>query len=512
MSAKRPLNILRRRMNSQSSNFANFNLNDDHISYLIDHSTRPQDWHDHLEKDLMKFWDAPVLNDIKKDHIFKDLFMTYLDNKGNFIPEDSEFWPEEYKQAYNDKSLSGLVEVGTNYVRAHSRQTYAYGIAYHMTGKKEYLDSCIKGVGSLITAMDANNGMFTKQNADTGEWLPRKDERTSQDLAYGLTGLSMYYYLTHDENILPFILQTKDYIFNTYFDIGKGYLTWHPKYLVNEKNDVEIVAQLDQMYAYMLFLIPSLPEPYQSQWKCDLKMLVDILFHRFYSQRFEFFWGVDSSSTDHRLGIDHTDFGHSVKTMWNIYRAGVLLKDSFYIMFAREKIDKILKEAFIAETGSWARRYDENGNIDENKEWWIFAELDQAAALLALNDPTYLEYLNPAHKYWKDYMVDKQYGEIWHMVDAVTNKPIIKYPKIHNWKTSLHSFEHALFNYMTSSQIHDLQFDTYYAFKSEQEICYGRISPYMFEGNIKNVEFVRPLGSPGMDAYKIFKVSYDNIR
>ena len=80
-----------------------------------------------------------------------------------------------------------------------------------------------------------------------------------------------------------------------------------------------------------------------------------------------------------------------------------------YVMFAREKIDRILKEAYITKDKCWGRRFDENGKMDKDKEWWILAELDQATAILSLNDPSYLHYLNNTYAYWFHYMVDHEF-------------------------------------------------------------------------------------------------------
>ena len=85
-----------------------------------------------------------------------------------------------------------------------------------MTGKPEYLKLCRKGTLALIDAIDGNYGMFTKKNIETGEWGAERYERTSQDLAYGITGLGMYYFLTHDVGVLHKIIQLKDYIFSVY--------------------------------------------------------------------------------------------------------------------------------------------------------------------------------------------------------------------------------------------------------------------------------------------------------
>lgn len=126
-----------------------------------------------------------------------------------------------------------------------------------------------------------------KKNIETGEWGAERYERTSQDLAYGITGLGMYYFLTHDVGVLHKIIQLKDYIFSVYLDDGRGYFTWYPKH--TKDPEVQIVAQLDQLYAYMVMLTPTLPQPYKDIWKKDMKKVADILITHFYSERYKFF-------------------------------------------------------------------------------------------------------------------------------------------------------------------------------------------------------------------------------
>ncbi len=452
----------------------------ENVKELVDNALDSQTWKDHLEKDLMKFWDRPDAYNLDGA-----LFSTYRTNSGEKLPADKSKWPEEFTAAAAADDTKGLVEPEFNFVRAHSRQTYAYGIAFHMTGNTHYLELCRKGALALTEAIDGNYGMFVNQRKDTGDWDSNRKKRTSQDLAYGLTGLGMYYFLTHDIGIMHKIIQIKDYIFSVYMDDGKGYLTWLPKHENN--SEIQIVAQLDQLYAYMLMITPSLPEPYKSVWKKDMKKIADILITQFYSEKYQFFWGTEDTSNKMSLGTDHTDFGHSVKSFWVIMKIGEMLGDPFYIDFARPKIDKILKEAYIEETGSWARRFNTDGSLDTDKEWWILAELDQAAEILSIHDPSYYHYLNKTQRYWLDKMVDHEYGEIWHMVSGKDDKPIINYPKAHNWKTSLHSFEHALFGYMTAARIKGESFDVYYALPEWERVSHRTVSPYMFFGNITDI-------------------------
>lgn len=89
---------------------------------------------------------------------------------------------------------------------------------------------------ALMQAFDGNYGMHVTKEIKSGEWDNDYKLRTSQDLAYGLTGLGMYYFLTHDRTVMYKILQLKEFIFSVYMNDA----------------EVQIVAQLDQLYAYML--------------------------------------------------------------------------------------------------------------------------------------------------------------------------------------------------------------------------------------------------------------------
>jgi hypothetical protein len=213
------------------------------INKLIEEAVEPRVWKEHVVKDLIKFWDKP-----EAVALHGGLFHTYRTNTGNDLPKDQEQWPEEFKQALKDPITVGLVQPEYNFVRAHSRLTYAFGIAFHMTGNPHYLEVCRKGALALAEAMDGNYGMHVTQETESGKWDADYKLRTSQDLAYGLTGLGMYYFLTHDNTILHKIIQLKDYIFKVYMDDGKGYLTWYPRHTKDQ--DVQIVAQLETVCLY----------------------------------------------------------------------------------------------------------------------------------------------------------------------------------------------------------------------------------------------------------------------
>jgi hypothetical protein len=48
----------------------------------------------------------------------------------------------------------------------------------------------------------------------------------------------------------------------------------------------------------------------------------------------------------------------------------------------------------------------------------------------------------------------------------------------------MHSFEHALFGYVTSSEIKNKPFSMYYAFPGNEKFSKSRVRPYCFDANI----------------------------
>lgn len=462
------------------------------VEKLLEDLPNGDRWKEHLTDDLLPFWEKETALGQPMGN-----FPTYRCNDGTLYDPESPCPELQY-------AAPGIVWINEpdfrEYVRAKSRQVYAYGVAFHVTGNQTYLDYAKAGSDYLREyALDKENGgAYTYWHEPEHSPGPEKLQRTSQDLAYALSGMGFYYYLTRDPAVLKDIIQLKDYIFATYYDQDKELIDWvkEPSPDKDKTNQKELVAQLDQIYGYMLWLTPTLPEPYQTAWRKDLNDLAHIMISQFYSPKQNLFWGAVTDSNVKQLGTPHTDFGHSVKTLWLIYQIGKLTNDLDLTLFGETHAAQILETAYLKKTGSWARGFDQNGKIDPDKEWWILAELDQVSATLGLIDPSYAVYLPKTYDYWFTYMVDPENKEIWHMVSAKTNKPYPClptessteskcFPKQHSWKNALHSFEHALVGYITMQQLHSQPVHLYYAFQEQPKD--KLIYPYFYEGKVTEI-------------------------
>jgi mannose/cellobiose epimerase-like protein (N-acyl-D-glucosamine 2-epimerase family) len=481
------------------------------VQSIISNLPKGERWIVHLNNDLLKFWDMKTaLGDPLGD------FPTYRCNDGSLY--NSERPCLELKNAD-----PGIVKLDREYTRAKSRQVFAYGISYHLTGEEQYLGYAKAGAEWLMAnALDAYGAASWFKD---GHPQPDNLQRTSQDMAYAVSGVAFLYYLTHDDKYLNVVIGLKSHIFDTYFDADWGLLRWVREAYqdLDTPDQKELVSQLDQVYGYLLWTTMALPEGrLKQQWLADLNYLAGAMRDQFFGETYGLYWGAITDMEHRNLAAfnneenPHTDFGHTIKTLWLTYRIGLLTHDNSLVNFARPHMYNILRRAYIEKTGSWARGFKPTApgsmrwDLDHNKEWWSLAELDQTSATLALVDPIFARVLPHTYDYWFKYMVDHEHGGVWHMVKADGNKPDLSLPKQHSWKNAFHVFEHALIGYLTGQQLHDEPITLHYAFK--QDVADDTIHPYLYFGEIIKKEPEGRFSSKSLSGYTPTKVTFVSLR
>lgn len=481
------------------------------VESIIKALPKGERWIEHLKNDLLKFWDtkAALGNPVGN-------FPTYRCNDGSLYNVKTPC--PELKNAD-----PGIVKLDREYIRAKSRQVFAYGITYHLTGDEKYLGYSVAGGDWIINnALDAYGSASWFTN---GKPLPSNLQRTSQDMAYAVSGLGFLYYLTRDDKYLNAVIALKSHIFNTYFDSDWGLLRWvmEPNEDGDKIDQKELVSQLDQVYGYLLWTTMALPEGnLKTAWTADLRYLATAMRDQFFGDTYGLYWGAITSMESRNLANfknkenPHTDFGHSIKTLWLTYRVGLLTGDAGLVNFARPHMYSIIQRAYIEETGSWARGYkpvsaeSKTWELDHNKEWWSLAELDQTSATLALVDPIFARVLPRTYEYWFKYMVDHKHGGIWHMVNASNNQPDLAFPKQHSWKNAFHEFEHTLIGYVTAQQLHDEAVTLHYAFK--QDVSNRDIHPYLYFGEVVQKDREKSFSAKALTQYSRTKIQFRSVR
>jgi len=433
-------------------------------------SVSGEQWLAHVNKDLLPFWSS-------KDALGDPpgAFPSFRCNDGKrFDPQAP--CPELQNPPAWIKS-----EVGRDYLRMQGRQTFAYGVAFHLTGDRRWLEAARNGAAFTLAQRDAAGGYPSW--LENGKPMPEESARTAQDQAYNVVGLAMLFYLTRDAEIEKSLVAQEAYVFERFWDADAGMLRWVPADgPADEARRKELVAQLDQLNAYMLLVTPYLSEPARSVWRRDIRRLCDLMLERYYDKESGRFFGTLDQPDSQQPGARHNDFGHTIKTYWMLLLAARELGDSKLEAFAIDGARKQLAAAWDAESGAWGSAWTATG-IDPNKSWWIYAELDQVASTLALEDRSQARYLKTSWPFWLKYLTDHHDGEIFGGV----SRSGASWPnqlKIHQWKSGFHSFEHALVSYLTAQALAGKPATLYFAVDKAK----ADFRPYVLPGKVLKVE------------------------
>jgi uncharacterized protein (TIGR03437 family) len=444
-------------------------------SYLANLPTGAR-WIEHLNNDLLPFWTMP----------------SALGNPLGSFPstrcDDGSLL--NFNHPCAPIAGNAYLMMPDQYLVPLSRQTYGYGVAYHLTGNTQYLDYMKAGVAYLRQyCIDPQGGMFESLDLTTGLWGPDRVYRDPQQLGYGLLGMAFYYYLTHDDAVLQDILTIKNYIWNSYYNQSLGTMQW---LLADDDgtsaDSKQLVADLDEMNTYLVLLTPLLPEPYQTQWKQTLTLDAQSILGTFYSPEDNIFFLEADTPQEVNINDTGVDVGHSGKALWMLRWAGLLTGDQGLTSFAESSARGLLNRAYMPESdgsGSWAQGALQGGAQDTDKTWWVYAELDQLSETLALGDVAAGSYLPQTTAYWFNYCVDHQYGEVWNGVNYPANTPQTSYPKSWQWKSAYHDFEHVLVGYITSQWLLGQPATLHYAINGT--VDESTIHPYYFSSTIDSL-------------------------
>ena len=436
---------------------------------LLGQAPSAERWRRHLTEELLPFWSQPSALGTPVGN-----FPTSRCDDGS--PLDLR------RPCAGFAGVSWLLD-GQKYMVAQSRQTYAYCVAFHVTGERQYLDWCKAGVDYIRrNAVERSTGsLYTRLDTIRNVWGPRTEFRNAQELAYGLLGMTMYYYLTRDSDVLVDILRAKDFILGKYYSPASNSINW----LLDSNGselwyDQRLVAQLDQMNGYLVLLSTTVPEPIKSELRNSMSVIARLMIDQFYSAKDNLFFLSANARSEVDSATADTDFGHTIKAMWMIRFTGRLTGEQDLVEFGERNGRRVLERAFLAD-GTWACCVGKGPVVNPDKTWWIYAELDQFASSLWLSDPAMGRYLEKTAPWWFENFVDKRYGEVWTELNAKT-LAVQGGPKQWPWKNGYHSFEHALVGHITAKAVEGGPVELYYAFPGEQ--LPADVQPYYFRGDV----------------------------
>ncbi|MFP4487943.1 MAG: AGE family epimerase/isomerase [Bacteroidales bacterium] len=335
-----------------------------------------------------------------------------------------------------------------------SRHLFSFSVGYLLTGDGEYLhqagqiyDYMIKHgwdskYGGWYNALDNNGNVL--DSAKDGFYQP-----------YAITGLVMYYFVTHDKEVLDYIEQSNDIMeMNAWDHEYGGYYRSLNRDLAVQSSDKDFSPQLAPVSGYLIYLyLATRDRVYLEQMEKIMATVNEKMSSPtgpWILERFDRKWNYTSEA-----GNDGTELntGHNIEIIWMLLRLYELTEKKDYLQRANELQQLIYKYGFAEEEEMW---YHKIGLADPavhkvSSPWWIQAYGNMCSLSLynIKREDRFLEFYRKGTEFWNRNFIDNEYGGAYLSVNL--DGSIDKGNKAVRSKTSYHSMEHAMVNYIYTS-------------------------------------------------------------
>ncbi|MGD8780963.1 MAG: AGE family epimerase/isomerase [Ignavibacteria bacterium] len=332
-----------------------------------------------------------------------------------------------------------------------SRHIFSYSTAYLLTGKKEYLDIASATVDFLLkNAWDKKyGGWFDLLDV---EGKPIATTKRSFTQYYANTGLTIYYFVTHDKRVLEYIEKSNQLAETKRWDkeLGGFYNTLERELKVKSDGKA-FSSQIVPVSSYLLYLYLTTRE---TKYLEQAERIMNVSLQKMQDpeskwilESFDREWNYFARKDNLEKEIN---IGHNVETVWMFYRLYLLTGKTGYITSTKFVADKVLEWGFDSETGAW---YNTVGRLNpslhgETTYWWVQAynNMFNLFQYRVTNDNKYLGYFRKGSEFWNTNFIDKKYGDTF--FEVYTKGVVKEKKKAETYKTSYHSMETNFLNFL----------------------------------------------------------------
>jgi len=365
-----------------------------------------------------------------------------------------------------------------------ARHLFSYSVAYMLSGKDDYLAIASNTKDYLLShAWDKEYGGWFDALTRDGNAAERGKSTFVQ--VYVITGLTMYFFVTRDKEVLDYVNRSNDLLEKNVWDhsLGGYYDDIAQDWSVNSEVK-SFASQLAPVSGYLLYLyLATQDERYlrQSERICDvvLRHMVDrntgwVL------ESFDRNWNYVPA----KLGSDEINTGHNIETAWSLARLYRINGREDYLRAAQVLSDSLHRYGYNSARGFW---YGTTGNEDPHQHsdftyWWIQAYgmmFDLYMAGLS-PDNDYADHFLKGAAFWDHSFLDKEKGDTHFSV--YENGEVKDHLKANRYKSSYHNVEHAWLNFLYLSRwVNKKPFTLY--FKIHSSVEGERLYPLPVEGS-----------------------------
>ena len=331
-----------------------------------------------------------------------------------------------------------------------ARHLFSYSAAYLMSGQNEHIEMADRIKDYLLThAWDDKYGGWYDELTATGD--PQLLTKSTFVQVYVITGLALYYAVTHDAEVLDYINRSNVLLEENVWDKETGgYFDGCQQDWTLQAETKSVSSQLAPLSGYLLYLYTvNRDEKYLRQAERILDHIMQYMTDPETGWILEVFdrnWTYIPGAT----GAGEINVGHNIEVAWSLLRVYMLNNRQDYLHTGLALADRLHQFGFDKQNGFW---YATIGNQDPGLSadftfWWIQAYGNMFDLILhhVKPDGGYADAFKSGAAFWDNYFLDESKGDT-HMGVRPDGTPSHLH-KAEQFKSSYHSVEHGMLNYL----------------------------------------------------------------
>lgn len=330
-----------------------------------------------------------------------------------------------------------------------ARHIFSYSAAYLMTGQSEYLDIASETMDFMVEhGWDKEYGGWYNAVSREGDVTDSAKDLFMQ--IYAATGLALYYTATHDERALHYVERTNQLLEEHAWDeTHGGYVRALNRDLSVRASYKDFTPQGAVLSGYLLYLYHA---THDAAYRNQMERVLDVMRGPMRQpgppwiyERFAADWQfLPADPRNASINV-----GHNIELAWLLLRMQALVDVEDGQQDAQRLAEQLRQRALVS-SGAWVtdlERPEFTGRSNE-ASWWMQAYGNMLMLTLyeATGEASALRDFRRGAQFWNSAFVDSTYGGT--VLRTTLDGTVTRGAKAVRSKTSYHTLEHALLNYL----------------------------------------------------------------
>lgn len=329
-----------------------------------------------------------------------------------------------------------------------ARHVFSYSAAYLLSGQPEHLQQASNLVDFAIThGWDEQYGGWYNAVSRNGAVTDSTKDLFMQ--IYAATGLALYYTATRDDRALRYVEATNRLLETHAWDEAHGgYVRALNRDLSVQSSYKDFTPQGAMLSGHLLYLYHATRD---TVYLAQVERVIDVM--RGPMRQPGPPWIYERFAADWQFPPDSPrnaslNVGHNIELAWLLLRVHALTGAAAYKREALRLADE-LRDRALAASGAWVTHLTlPDLQPSAEASWWMqaYGNMFMLALHEATDDASALEDFRRGAAFWNRAFIDSTYGGT--VLTTTLQGDITRGAKAVRSKTSYHTLEHALLNYL----------------------------------------------------------------